>query len=127
MFIQFKFVANALDGTDQNLFRLRISPENSEAFSDKISFRLLPKEGERMNFYAEVPAGVTGIIAENYDLDPDGGSATLEDPLTDKIYKVTESESGKWASTPISIAASDQPRRLAYVITKKTSITPMPR
>jgi PKD repeat protein len=117
---QFKVVAKALEGQDQNLFRLRIYPENAEAFSDKISFRILPTEGDKMYFYAEVPAGVSEIVAENYDLDPDGGSASLEDPLTNKAYKVMESNSGEWSSTPISLATSEQPRRVVYVVTKKT-------
>ncbi len=117
---QFKLVADALDGEDQNLFKLRISPEGAEAYSDKISFRLLPNEGDKMYFYAEVPAGVSGIVAENYDLDPDGGSASLEDPLTLKTYKVAESDSGNWASTPITLAVSEQQRRVVYVITKMT-------
>ena len=88
---QFKLVADALEGEDQNLFKLRIYPENSEVFSNKISFRLSPHEGDRMFFYAEVPAGVTGIVAENYDLDPHGGTASLRDPLTGKDYRVIES------------------------------------
>jgi len=117
---QFKIVANALEGKDQNLFRLRIQPDNTEVYSDKISFRLLPNEGDEMYFYAEVPAGVEGIIVENYDLDPDGGSASLKDPLTGKVYKVNNSGSGEWASTPINLAVSQQPRRVIYMITKKT-------
>jgi PKD repeat protein len=117
---QFKLMAKALEGSDQNLFKLRVSPENAETFSDKISFRLLPDQGDKMYFYAQLPAGVNSIVAENYDLDPDGGIAVLEDSLTGKVYKVAGSSSAQWASTPIDLLFSDQPRRVVYSITKKT-------
>lgn len=117
---QFKVVVRALKGNDQNLFRLRITPESCEAFSEKISFRLLPNEGDKMYFYVGIPADISRIIVENYDLDPDGGEATLEDPLSRKISRIPGSASAQWASTPLSIVASEQPRRLVYTITKKT-------
>jgi len=117
---QFKLVVKAQEGNDQNLFKLRIYPENAEAFSEKISFRLLPNEGDKMYFYAEVPAGVSGIVAENYDLDPDGGVASLMDPLAGKTYDVAASSSANWSSTPIELASSEQARRVVYMVTKKT-------
>lgn len=116
---QFQVVAKALEGTNQNLFKLKIFPENAQTFSDKISFRLLPKEGEKMFFFVEIPAGVTKIVAENYDLDPDGGAAELKDPLTGEVHKLIESKSARWASTAINLTYSDQPRRVMYIITKK--------
>ncbi|MBP7216230.1 MAG: PKD domain-containing protein [Candidatus Omnitrophica bacterium] len=117
---QFKLVAKALEGEDQNLFKLRIYPSNAEAFSDKISFRLLPNEGDKMYFYVGIPAGVSNIVVENYDLDPDGGVGSLEDPLTGRAYKIADSASAQWSSTPIELVSSNQDRRAVYVITKKT-------
>lgn len=119
-FYQFKLAASALEGEDQNLFNVRIFPDGAEAFSYRISFRLLPHEGDKMFFYPEIPAGTTEIFVENYDLDPKGGSASLKDPLNGKVYEVDCSGSGRWASTPVKVAPSAHPRRLVYTVVKKT-------
>jgi PKD repeat protein len=109
-----------LKSDDLNLFRVRVYPEDVEASSEKISLRLASNKNDEMYFYPEIPAGESGIIVENYDLDPDGGEIRLYDPLTQKNYPVKNSGSGVWAQTVVQISASDQPRRLEYIITKKT-------
>jgi len=118
-FYQFKFVANGRNGEDENLFKVNISPEDAQVYSTKVSFRLLPNEGDKMYFYIEVPAGTTNVTIENFDLDPNGGVGIIIDPLDNKFYKISDSRSGEWAATPIVLTASDKPRRLEYVITKK--------
>jgi len=117
---RFKLVAHAVKGEDQNLFAVDVSPGTVETSSDKISFRLLPKEGSAMYFYPEIPAGTVNIVVENFDLDEDGGTAKIIDISNGTTYPVIGSGSGQWAQTPLSIGVSDVPRRLAYVITKKT-------
>jgi PKD repeat protein len=108
-----------LKGDDLNLFSLRVSPEDVQASSGKISLRLVPRKNSEMSFYPEIPANTDEIIVENYDLDPDGGSARLYDPLTRKSYGINNSGSGVWAQTRVQISPSETCRRLAYIITKK--------
>jgi len=108
-----------LGGQDANLFSVRVSPDNVEAFVNKISIRLLPKEGDEMFFYPEIPAGVKTITVENYDIDRMGGIARLYDPMSKKSYKINDSESGAWAQTRIDIDVSESVRRLQYIITKQ--------
>jgi len=117
-FYQFKLVATALDGENENLFSVRVRPSSAESFSDKISFRLLPNEGDEMYFYPEIPAGVSRIIAENYDLDPFGGNAWIIDTINNKKYKIADSDSGKWAQTSLDIGASKASHRIVYLVKK---------
>jgi large repetitive protein len=124
-FYRFKLVANPIEtlilkGDDLNLFRVRVYPEDVKTFSEKISLRLPAHKNEEMRFYPEIPAGESEIIVENYDLDGEGGSVSLYDPLTQKNYQIDNSGSGVWAQTTVHVDASDQPRRLEYIITKKT-------
>ncbi len=109
-----------LKGDDLNLFGIRVSPDDVEAFSEKISLRLSTRKGREICFYPLIPAGASEIIVENYDLDPDGGLARLYDPLAQKKYEINNSGSGVWAQTAIQLSAADAPRRLSYIITKKT-------
>jgi PKD repeat protein len=122
---RFKLVARPIStvilaGKDQNLFSIRVFPDNVEAFSDTVYFRLLPRKNDKMYFYPEIPAGASEIVTENYDIDQDGASVELYDPLTNKSYPVMASGSGLWDQTKIEIGASNEPRRLKYIITKKT-------
>ncbi len=116
---RFRLVASALEGNSQNLFSVRLSPESAQAFGKKISFRLLPGSGEEMSFYPEIPSGVSEIIVENYDIDPNGGDCQITDPLNDSSYSIKGSDTAEWAQTPINIVASKYPRRLIYRVTKK--------
>jgi PKD repeat protein len=118
-FYRFKLVANAISGKDENLFCVKILPEDAEAFTYDISFRLLEEEGEKMYFYPEVQAGTQRIIVENYDIDIDGGRSALYDPESKKWSKLNDSSSGQWAQTPIEVNAG-RAERLEYVLTKKT-------
>ncbi|MCX5707901.1 MAG: PKD domain-containing protein [Candidatus Omnitrophica bacterium] len=124
-FYRFKLVVSPIEtlilkGDDLNLFRVRVYPEDVKAFSEKISLRLPAHKNEEMYFYPEIPAGESEIIVENYDLDPEGGSVRLYDPLTQKDYQIDNSGSGVWAQTTVHVSPSDQPRCLEYIITKKT-------
>jgi len=124
-FYRFELVASPvktliLKSDDLNLFRVRVYPEDVEASSKKISLRLASNKNDEMCFYPEIPARESEIIVENYDLDPDGGEVRLYDPLTQKNYPIYNSGSGVWAQTTVQISASDEPRRLEYIITKKT-------
>lgn len=117
---RFKLVVKGIAGDDQNLFNVKIFPESAQAFCDKVSFRLLPNQGDKMFFYIQVPAGVNRLIVENYDIDYDGATAQLFDPATGKKYKIDSSLSGQWTQSLIEIAPLDKPRRVVYIITKKT-------
>jgi large repetitive protein len=124
-FYRFKLVASPIEtlilkGDDLNLFRVRVYPEDVLAFSEKISLRLPAHRNEEMYFYPQIPAGENEIIVENYDLDSEGGCVRLYDPLVQKTYQIDNSGSGVWAQTTIHVGASQEPRYLEYIITKKT-------
>ncbi|HRK62443.1 MAG TPA: PKD domain-containing protein [Candidatus Omnitrophota bacterium] len=115
-FYRFRVVAKTTKGDDQNLFKFKITPDYAESFSEKFYFRLLPSKGSQINFYPAIPAGVTGIVARNFDLDKDGGVGQFKDHATGKSYDVADSVSGQWAETPVTLGSSDA-RRLAYTVT----------
>lgn len=124
-FYRFKLIVSPiktfiLSGRDLNLFNVRVLPEEAETFAEKFYFRLAPHEGDRMYFYPEIPANTQEVIIENFDLDPDGASAQLFDPLTKKTYEINASASAAWAETKIELTSSDKARRLQYILTKKT-------
>ncbi|MBF0385212.1 MAG: PKD domain-containing protein [Candidatus Omnitrophica bacterium] len=118
---RFKLVAKATEGSNQNLFSLKVSPDSSEVFAYKVNFRLLESQGAKMTFYPEVLAGVKEISVENYDLDTDldGGKAELFIPSINTRYSITGSVSDEWAQTSIPLQLS-QTERLEYIITKGT-------
>jgi PKD repeat protein len=115
---RFRLDIKAQQGQDANLFKIRV-PDNAQIFTYKVTFRMIEKEGAKMYLYPEIPAGTREIILDNYDMDPNGGTGELIDPLLKKQYLIGDSESAQWAETliPVDIA---QTRRLSYVITKKT-------
>ena len=116
---RFKLTAVATVGDDENIYKVRISPASCEAFSYKMLVRLLEKENEKMYFYPEVKSGVTQIVVQNYDMDPNGGTGKLLDPATDTWYKIKDSATASWAETPVKLNNGSD-RRLEYIITKKT-------
>ena len=118
-FYRFKLVVKGLSGDDQNLFKVMIAPKGSEAFVENMTFRLLPRHGDKMYFYPEIPAGTREIVVENYDLDIDGGFSTLQvNALSEKI-PINGSESGEWNQTIIPIE-TETGGRMVYIITKAT-------
>lgn len=117
---RFKLVANALEGEDQNLFNVRIAPESSEAFSPKVSFRMLPAEGDKMYFYPEVPGNTSNVLVQNYDMDPDGASGEVQDRDLGGRYRIKDSASGEWTETALNLNTANQPHRIQYIVTKKT-------
>ncbi len=117
---RFKLVANALEGEDQNLFNVRISPDSAESWSPKISLRLLPNKGDKMYFYPEIPADTAKVVIQNYDIDPDGASGEARDPDLGGRFRINDSASAEWTETALDLNTSKQPHRLEYVITKKT-------
>lgn len=116
---RFRLDAKAISGDDGNLFSLRISPDSTEVFSYKITFRLTEREGEKMHFYPEIRPRMTKLVINNYDLDINGGTSRLYDPELKRYEEVSDSLSAQWAETSIPVNTL-QPRRLEYVITKKT-------
>ena len=116
---RFKIVAQAVSGDDENIYNIKISPEQSEAFTYHLMIRLVEKEGAKMYFYPQVSAGTAKITMKNYDMDPDGGISRLFNPQTGAMYKIKDSGSGKWADTEVMLN-TDKAYRLEYVITKKT-------
>ncbi len=118
-FYRFKLDIRCISGDDANLFNLEISPDEARAFTYKTTIRLLPHQGDKMYFYPEIPAGVEHIVVYNWDLDINGGRSELFDRQLKKRYTISDSETGQWAQTVVPIA-TDQTKRLEYVITKKT-------
>jgi large repetitive protein len=116
---RFRLVVTGLSGDDQNLFKVRISPDSAESYCEKITFRLLPNEGDMMYFYPGVPAGTKSITVENYDLDVNGGTSTLSVDTISKKYRIGGSESGEWRSTVVPIS-TETGGRMVYIITKGT-------
>ena len=121
-FYRFRVTAKAIEGTDENIYKIKILPDCSQAYSYNITFRLLEKEGSKMYFYPEIPANTRSIVVRNYDMDPNGGKNSLYDPYSRKWHRIKDSQSSQWAETPLDIAEAPQARRLEYVITKVTQI-----
>ncbi len=115
-FRYFKILAEGLEGDDNNVFSLDISPDSAEAFSYELSLRLSEIRGQKMALYPAVPAGISKIIEHNYDLDPTGG--WIELISASKSYKVKGSGTGAWADTEVDVSPSDTGRRWVYEITK---------
>ncbi|MBF0216974.1 MAG: PKD domain-containing protein [Candidatus Omnitrophica bacterium] len=116
---RFKVTVKGLSGRNENLFNLKIKPAGAEAFVKDMTFRLLPRQGDKMYFYPEVPAGTTGVTVENYDLDVDGGHSVLAVSALAKRYPINDSESGQWSSTEVPVSVSEG-GRLVYTVTKAT-------
>jgi len=123
---RFRITAKAQKGDDANLFRFLVEPDSADIFSNNITFRLLPDEGEKMYFYPEVPEGTQYLVVHNYDLDAEGGSSVLHagrwhffDGTKRTTYDIKDSKSGEWVSTKIPVRV-EGPGRFKYVITKGT-------
>lgn len=120
-FYRFTLSVVATTGDDANLFKVKVSPDSARISSTNITFRLVPKKNAKMYFYPLIPNGVDQIVVENYDLDEDGGTSVLIDPADGKEYKISDSSSGKWRDTNVSLSGSGK-RYLDYVVTKATQI-----
>ncbi|NQT95317.1 MAG: PKD domain-containing protein, partial [Candidatus Omnitrophica bacterium] len=125
-YYRFTLTAKAIRGDDANLFRLVVEPDSADVFSENITIRLLPNEGDKMYFYPEVPVGTRNIVIHNYDLDAKGGSSELHagrwhffegERMT--VYDIKDSKSGEWVQTKIPVRV-EGPGRFTYVITKGT-------
>ncbi|MBL7081597.1 MAG: PKD domain-containing protein [Candidatus Omnitrophica bacterium] len=116
-FYRFRLEVKAIQGDDANLFKVKISPDSSEAFSTNITFRLLSDKGERMYFYPKITADTQKLIVENYDIDIDGGTSQLFDPVFNRRYFINDSESGEWRQTIVPLRSGTS-RQLRYTITK---------
>ncbi|MDD5504905.1 MAG: PKD domain-containing protein [Candidatus Omnitrophica bacterium] len=124
-FYRFKIVAKGVKGDDANLFRFRIMPDSANVYSDNITIRLLPNQGDKMYFYPEISPGTKYVILENYDLDAEGGTSeifagrnVLFGESTTR-HTVEDSPSGEWRKTQIPVNAITG-GRLKYIITKGT-------
>lgn len=116
---RFKLVAHTTSGDDENLFKVRINPDHADSFVYKMTFRLLPKQGDLMTFHPEVPASTTKITVHNWDLDAEGGSSVLHEGEQQTSYAINDSLSGQWKTTDIDLRGGNN-SRLNYVITKGT-------
>jgi PKD repeat protein len=120
-YYRFTLSITAVSGDDENLFKVKVSPESARVSSPNITFRLLAEEGAKMYFYPLVPEGVSRILVENYDLDHSGGTSILRDPKENKDYDISDSASGEWHQTEVSLSSTKE-RFLEYIITKGTQI-----
>ncbi len=116
---RFKLVAKTTAGDDENLFKVRIYPDHADSFVYKMTFRLLPKQGDLMTFHPEVPASTTNITVHNWDLDAEGGSSVLLEGEQQTQYAIGDSLSGQWKTTDVQLRGGNN-SRLNYVITKGT-------
>ncbi|MDP2920742.1 MAG: PKD domain-containing protein [Candidatus Omnitrophota bacterium] len=116
---RFKLAVKGLEGSDENLFYVKVSPDSADTFSYQTNIRLLDQEGDKMYFYPEVPANTADIIVENYDIDPDGGTAEVYVSAQNTRYAVNSSMSDKWSETKIPVNSTQQ-GRIDYVLIKGT-------
>lgn len=114
---RFELKVKAVSGDDLNAFAVGVSPDYAESWSDKFTFFLRPERGASLHFYPEIPAGVSNVIARNYDLDKDGGVGEVRDSFSGQSFDVADSESGQWTETPLNISPAEFSRRLDYKIT----------
>ena len=117
---RFKLTVKALEGSDENLFYVKVSPDNAEAYVYTLNLRMLDQEGDKMYLYPEVPANTKDIIMENYDFDIDGGSSEVYIPSQNTRYSVISSLSNRWAQTTVPVNTGSQAERIDYVVTKGT-------
>ena len=118
-YYRFRLKVKGLSGDDENLFKVKVTPESAQAFSENITIRLLPDEGAQMFFYPRVPAGTGSVIVDNYDLDATGGTSTLSVTKISEKFPIKDSKSGQWSETVVPIS-TDTEGRIVYVITKGT-------
>lgn len=116
---RFKLAVKGVEGQDENLFYVKVSPDNAEVFGYQVNIRLLDEQGDKMYFYVGVGKGATDLMVENYDFDPDGGTAELFVPEQNTRYSILSSGSDKWAQTKVPVNLK-QAGRLDYVLTKGT-------
>ncbi len=119
-YYRFRITAKALQGTDENLYKIKILPDCAQAYAYNFTFRLLEEQGSKMYFYPEIPAQTSTVIVRNYDMDPSGGRNTIYDPYSNRWYRIDDSGSSQWAETRLDIEPAPQPRRLEYIVTKLT-------
>lgn len=120
-FRYFRIAAEGLSGDDNNIFSLDISPDNIEAFTYRMSFRLSESRETKMMFYPEIPVSTDTIVEHNYDLDKTGGTINLISP-SNKVNEIKESNTGSWADTKITVLPADAGKRWDYEISKGTQI-----
>lgn len=117
---RFKLEVKTLEGSDENLFYVKISPDAAEAFAYEMNIRLLDQEGDKMYFYPDIPANTKDIIAKNYDLDIDGGNLEVYVPSQNIRYAVAGSLSNKWAQTKVPVNTGNEGGRVDYTLIKGT-------
>ncbi|MFA4991333.1 MAG: PKD domain-containing protein [Candidatus Omnitrophota bacterium] len=115
-FRYFKIVAEGLEGDDNNLFALDITPDDSEAFSYMLALRLSETRGAKMALYPLMPSDAASVIEHNYDLDSNGGWIELISPT--KSFNVSGSGTGIWENTKIDLSADNKGKKWVYEITK---------
>ena len=125
----FRVAVEGLEGDDNNLFAFEVEPDSARMFSYNFSFRLAPHEEDRMNFYPEIPLGMTVVQVGNYDMDSSGGKARFIAPASTPgwfglpqrlTYPVRSSESAQWAWTALTLPDELTGTRWIYRVVKET-------
>lgn len=114
----FKVIVEGLEGNDNNLFKMDISPKNAEIFSYNISLRLPKTKSKRVKLYPFIPKGVKNLRVSNFDLDISGGNITLYSP--NQKYNIKKSYSGKYRITDLNIKNSNKLQKWELQILKVT-------
>lgn len=115
----FKVVVHAMTGGNINAFRLAFSPRKAtEVFAYILPLHLRMRPRQTIEFFVEIPRGMTEIIETNYDVDASGGTPYL---LTSKRKtRLKSSGSGKFIKNPITLAPDDTGVRCIYRFVKGT-------
>lgn len=122
---QFCVEAEGLEGNDNNLFAVEVSPASARCYSTQPAIRMAEPKGTEMEFFPEVPPGTSRVIVEqNYDLDPDGGRVEVIPATRDgrrlRRVRVKPSGSGTWSKTEIPVPPGADGARWTYRIVKAT-------
>lgn len=105
----FKIVAEGMDGSGGNFFRVGSSARGTEIFAFDATLHLSKDNNQRTSVWVEVPAGTAQVIEENYDLD-EGGIPYFAG------QKLQPATSGNWLRNTINAPASNQTVRVLYEI-----------
>ncbi len=118
----FRVQAQGLSGDDNNLFAVEATPATAEGFVREASLRLPDQPGGVMRVFPEIPPGAALVRALNFDLDRDGGRASMvrvrRDGARDGWVPVRGSDSAVWAATTVTVPPGTEGTRWVYRVEK---------
>ena len=118
----FRVQAQGLSGNDNNLFGMEVTPATAEGFVREASLRLPDRPGAVLRVFPEIPPEAAMVRALNFDLDRDGGRASMvrvrQDGARDGWVPVRGSESGVWVATTVTVPPGTEGTRWVYRIEK---------